>query len=329
MGIRDRLPPALVLFLLSPVVGELLSGSSPPSEFFTLFGFTIMSLLYGGGAIVCRELKVRWGKGMGSLVLLGAAYGVVEEGLMVASFQNPNWMDLGVLGTFGRIWGVNWVWTVELTAYHAFVSITVPIILVELLYPERKTESWLRGIWRKIVPALFILDVVGGYYLFALVSGFWSPVPPYIFFILVTCLLTLAAYRLPPDWARRGQKAMSHPRRVLLIAFAAAFSCGFVFWILPNNLTGPLSAMLVIFLGLAVILLTIRQLTGYNWNNANPVHRLALTAGSLSPLMLSAIFQEIDGNRPDDTTGMATVGILFIVAHVLLWRNLRKTDRAI
>jgi len=92
MGLRDRIPPALTLFLLSPIVGELLSGSSPPSEFFQPFGFTIMALLYGGGAILCRELKIKWRKGMGSLVLLGTAYGVIEEGLMVASFQNPGWI---------------------------------------------------------------------------------------------------------------------------------------------------------------------------------------------------------------------------------------------
>ncbi|MCW4048210.1 MAG: hypothetical protein NWE89_00595 [Candidatus Bathyarchaeota archaeon] len=103
---RRVLHPAVVLFLLSPIVGELLSGSAPPAEFFTVFGFTVMSLLYGGGALTARELKVRWGKGMGSLLLFGAAYGVLEEGLMVASFQNPNWMDVGVLGEFGRWLGV-------------------------------------------------------------------------------------------------------------------------------------------------------------------------------------------------------------------------------
>ena len=90
-GIKRRVPPALVLFLLSPAIGELLSGSSPPREFFALFGFTVMALLYGGGVLTAKELKVRWGKGMGSLLLLGAAYGVLEEGLMVASFQNPGW----------------------------------------------------------------------------------------------------------------------------------------------------------------------------------------------------------------------------------------------
>ena len=321
MGLRDRFPPAFALFFLSPIVGELLSGSSPPAEFFQLFGFTIMSLLYGGGAILCRELKFRWGKGMGSLVLLGAAYGVIEEGLMVASFQSPSWMDLGILGIFGRVWGINWVWAVELTAYHSLVSITVPLLLVELLYPERKAESWLSGKWRKIVPALFILDVIGGYFIFAQVSNFWPPIPQYLFFIIVTILLVLAAYRLPADWARRGRKTMTRPRTILLISTIAAFSCGVVFWILPNNLSGLVSSILVITLGLSVILLTIRKLTSYDWSEANPVHRVALAAGSLSPLILGAMFQEFDGSRTDNTSGMFLVGLAFILFLLVLWRK--------
>ena len=137
---NNLIPPALALYLLSPIVGELLSGSAPPAEFFTPFGFTIMVLLYGGGAVTVRELKFRWRKGMGSLLLLGAAYGVLEEGLMVASFQNPHWQDIGILGVFGRWLGINWVWAVELTAYHSIVSIAVPIMLVELAYQKEKTN---------------------------------------------------------------------------------------------------------------------------------------------------------------------------------------------
>ncbi len=99
---RRTLGPALVLFLLSPSIGELLSGSSPPAEFFTPFGLTMLLTLYGGGALLARELKVRWRKGMGSLLLLGAAYGVLEEGVMVASWFNPAWPDLGLLGVYCR-----------------------------------------------------------------------------------------------------------------------------------------------------------------------------------------------------------------------------------
>ena len=44
--VKRRIPPALSLFLLSPIMGELLSGSAPPAEFSTPFGFTVMTLLY-------------------------------------------------------------------------------------------------------------------------------------------------------------------------------------------------------------------------------------------------------------------------------------------
>lgn len=136
-----KVPPALTLFLLSPVIGELLSGSSPPLEFFNPIAFLFMASLYGSGAIVVRELKLRWKKGFKALLLLGAAYGILEEGLLVKSFFDPKWMGLGILGSFGRWAEVNWVWAEMLTVYHAVFSITIPIVLVELAYAERKEES--------------------------------------------------------------------------------------------------------------------------------------------------------------------------------------------
>jgi len=93
--------PAVTLFFLSPVIAELLTGSSPPSEFFTPFGFVLIATLYGSGAILAREVTRRWHKGWFSLVTLGAAYGIFEEGLMVKSFFDPNWVDLGILSSYG------------------------------------------------------------------------------------------------------------------------------------------------------------------------------------------------------------------------------------
>ena len=54
---------------------------------------------------MARELTLRWRKGCLSLFLLGAAYGVIEEGLIVKSFFDPDWPDLGVLGVFGPLDG--------------------------------------------------------------------------------------------------------------------------------------------------------------------------------------------------------------------------------
>lgn len=274
--------------------------------------------------MTARELKVRWGKGMGSLLLLGAAYGVLEEGLMVASFQNPGWQDLGVLGVFGRWLGVNWVWAVELTAYHAIVSIAVPVMLVELAYPERRAKPWLGGRWLKIVPGLLVADVVLGLVLFSALTGFRPPLPQYSLFVLLTAALVLLALRLPLDWARRGTKPMRRPRFYGLFTAIAALACGTIFWVLPNALTFQAAPILVILLGSTAVLGTIGFLRSHDWRAATPMHRFALAAGAIAPFVAFAFFQELDKSRPDDTTGMALVGLVSLIGLIYLWRSIKK-----
>jgi hypothetical protein len=104
---RRLLCPAQVLFVLSPMTGELLSGKSPLADFFGPFGFVVIAALCRAGAI--REFAHRWRKRWPSPFLLGAACGIVEEALMVRSFFCPEWADLDILGRHGRWAGVNWV----------------------------------------------------------------------------------------------------------------------------------------------------------------------------------------------------------------------------
>src|SRR3989454_1087390 len=102
--------PLLALVLLSPVIAEMLSGSSPPLEWLNPITPLLLIWLYGAGILVMRETAVRWRTGWPSILLLGAAYGIIEEGLAVKSFFDPGWMDLGTLAWYGRWFDVNWVW---------------------------------------------------------------------------------------------------------------------------------------------------------------------------------------------------------------------------
>ena len=145
-----------MLFFLAPVVAELLSSSAPPVEFFNPFGFPVMCLLYGCGALLARELCVRWKKGWLGLLALGAAFAIIEEGLMVRSFFDPGWPDLGILASHGRALGVNWVWSLNLIIFHSVYSIVVPNILVGLLFPSSRGEPWMgrAGFHRRVRPVL-------------------------------------------------------------------------------------------------------------------------------------------------------------------------------
>ena len=312
------------MFLLSPVVGELLSDSAPPAEFFTVFGFTVMSLLYGGGAVLARELKVRWKKGVGSLLLIGAAYGIIEEGVMVASFQNPNWMDVGVLGSFGRWMSVNWVWAVELTIYHAIVSITVPVMLVELVYPLRKAEPWLSGRWRQLVPFLFLCNVGVGFFLFAEFTGYAPPFPQLVLFLVLSVIFLYLAYLLPSDWIRRGKRAMRRPRYYFIVTFLGSIASGFVFGVLPERLGFSGAPILVILIGVVLIFGIFRVLASYDWANATSLHYHRLLFGSLFLFIVASYIQEMDASRLDDATGMSIVGTIFLIAFLWLGRRIQR-----
>jgi hypothetical protein len=89
-----RIPPWLVLLVLAPLLGEIVSGHQPPLEIFNPISVLLLMFPYGFGALVCRELVRRWKKGWPSLILLAVAYGVYEEAIVVRSFFNPNWLEL-------------------------------------------------------------------------------------------------------------------------------------------------------------------------------------------------------------------------------------------
>ena len=126
----------LVLLLLPLALGELLSGYNSPLALLNPVSFFLSVGLYGCGALLIREAKVRW-KLQWSIVFLAVAYGIVEEGLMTKSLFNPNWVH-GTITGFGSFFGVNWPLAIQVIFFHATVSTLIPIAMVGLLWPKYK-----------------------------------------------------------------------------------------------------------------------------------------------------------------------------------------------
>jgi len=136
--IWSGLAPALVLLMLAPAVAEVLFGATP----ITNPGAILPDLaVYGCGALLIREVARRRGLGWSSILVLGVAFGIVEEGLALESLFNPSLFNAGDLG--GRALGINWVWAQWTLGYHAVWSISIPILLAELVFPARRSEPWL------------------------------------------------------------------------------------------------------------------------------------------------------------------------------------------
>ncbi len=307
------IPPAWVLFFLSPLIAELLTGSSPPAEFFRPGALILMAGLYGSGAILCREWTLRWGKSWPTLFTLGAAYGIVEEGLMVKSFFDPNWVDLGRLGSYGRWAGVNWVWATELTVFHAVFSIAIPILLVTLMVPERAIEPWVRPRTLKwlmlLLPVVVVLGFLG-------LTPYRPPVLPYVLSAVVVVVLVWVARRLPaPPAIEAEPEGGPHDRWFALVGFAAATAFFLIAWALPGTAMHPVAAVgATVVLVVGTLGLLRRMSAGTGWRAGR---RLALASGALAFLILLAPIQLMDIKRPDDTSGMAVVGLA--AAALLFW----------
>ncbi|MGC2359731.1 MAG: hypothetical protein WA691_05435 [Thermoplasmata archaeon] len=198
--IRPRWP-VLALLLLAPTIPELLTGSTPITTlFFDPLAFAVSFLgivgLYGTGALLIREFVVKFQKGWASVLLLGAAYGIAEEGLAVHTFFEPAGLaPVNNLGAYGHAFGVNWLWALGLTAFHAVYSIALPILLTQLWFPAVKNVRWMDSGASVLVGGVYLFVVA----LFAVVVGH-GPTPTLLaLFLALEAVLLYLAYRVPVD----------------------------------------------------------------------------------------------------------------------------------
>lgn len=154
-----RTAPVLMLALLSPFVAEFLLADQyllGPVSLAQLGMFLFLLPLYGFGAVLIRELARRTGRGWPTIVLLGLAFGVIEEGLLTQSLFNPGYAGAHLLD-FGFVpaLGIAGPWTVYVLALHTVWSICAPIAVVEACFPGR--EPWLGKVGFGVSGGLYLV----------------------------------------------------------------------------------------------------------------------------------------------------------------------------
>jgi hypothetical protein len=326
---RRRILPILTLFFLSPVVGELISGSAPPTQWLSVPTWLLVVPLYGAGAVLVRELAVRRRAGWIAVLLLGAAYGILEEGIDVMSFFNAAWPDLGAAASYGRWMDVAWVWAVHLTVYHAAFSIAIPILLVHLIYPESRAEPWLGCFGCALFGGILVASAVTGNIFFRLSFQYSPPPLPYLGSLAAIGALIFLACRVRPPAPAPGLEKTPLPHPILygLAGFGATVVFFYTGWALPNTAFPPL---LTIFLVLAIAggiagILAASYRRGLQFTDTR---KLALISGGLMFFVLFSPFIEAQGvnkTTGEDPSGMLCVGMLtfffLAVLTAVVWRR--------
>lgn len=308
------------LLLLSPALGELLSGSAPPLVFFNPVVLFIFLILYGCGTLLIRETRVRWNL-QWSVVFLAVAYGIVEEGLLVKSFFNPGWEDMGALSGYGMFLGVQWVWTIMLIIYHATISTLIPIAIIDLLWWEYRDVPLLgkKGMILASSGLVFV-TMIGMVFMGSRGSGPFHPDPLLLIGSFSAVLsLTWLAYKFKDSRISTNKFSIFSPS----IFGAAGFAFQSLNFFMPNILASihaPASAAL----SFQFIELTFAScFAAYQiyHKDITERHIVSLISGSVIFFILLTPVQEFNrGLNPDPTQGMLAVGIAGLVL-LLMWRN--------
>ena len=153
-----RTPPALGLFFLAPLVAEFLLGNLPVT---LLPALVLLAPLYGGGALLIREVTRRAGRGVPTMLVLGVGYGLLEEGIATQSLFNPHYVGADLLSVGYVPWlGIAVPWTLFVLTLHAVGSTTVPIVMAELCARER-TGPWLGRPGLVVTAVLLVVGIAG------------------------------------------------------------------------------------------------------------------------------------------------------------------------
>jgi hypothetical protein len=137
---RERaLVPIATLLVLSPLIGEVMSGA-------TLLSYIVVLvpeiMVWGCGALVIRDVVRRWGGSWTSVLLLGFGLAIAEEFIIQQTSIAPlPWM--GASPVYGRVWGVNWPYLAFMLGFEPVFMVLVPVQITELMFPERRHEAWL------------------------------------------------------------------------------------------------------------------------------------------------------------------------------------------
>ncbi len=321
--------PGLTLLLLAPVLGELVSAHQAPLEFINPLNFLVLSLPYGFGALICRELVVRWKKGLLSLILLGAAYGVYEEAIVVYSIFDSSWNELGALARDGTFAGVKWTWGELTVHFHALVSIGASVVLAELLYPDRRHERWLSN---RLLAAcgggLLLWMPIMGWISSAYLGRAFPPLGWYILSWLAIIVLGWAAWRLPGLPLPSVRRSPPRPIGFFLLGLVNMSAFFLAVFLTPDFGWPPLAVTVIGLLaydGLTVWLLLRWSANGRAWDDR---HRLALFAGFLGFFIYFGFDKDFDHWQGASLISLLVVAALWILGRAVARRfQSREEDR--
>jgi hypothetical protein len=293
---------ATILFLMPAVSVELLSGNTPLASYIMPINFVILNIIYGGAVLLIRETVVRWDKGFASVLMLAAGYGMLNEAVGTKGFFDPHFYAVVIFGLegFGRAFGINVPWALNISVVHAVFSIVIPITLISAIFPGK--ERWIGD---KIYAALLIAFIAVNVFVFKVFiiapSYYHYNEGPGPILLILALMITVivAAWKMP---SKKFSNWNVRLNTIALFIVGVVFTSGFI--ILPDHVR-KMNSPVVYDLFLLIFFVAVPILSMIKLPAPSPRGKVALAAGIISPWILLGI-------------GEGTPGTVFAVSVVLI-----------
>jgi hypothetical protein len=271
---RPRILLALSLFLLAPLVGEWLLGNQPITS---LGNLLLLATMYGGGALLVREVALRFHRGWLTILLLAAAYALLEEGPIDQMLWNPHYRGIDMAAAYAATYvpflGTSIEMLQGVLSLHTIWSIAVPIALIEAFDPTPRAP-WLGKFGVGAVTAIF----VSGSTFLAIIQvwseNFMASAREFSLAGIAIVALVMAAFLVPRQSSKLNTEAPS-PLIAGLTVFVAT-SINFLHELLPIPPWVGVGMWFVI--AGALVVLVSRWSRSRGWSER---HVLALAGGAL------------------------------------------------
>lgn len=272
---RRKISAVLTLLFVTPLVAEYLLGDLPLK---LLPALIVLAPAYGGGAILIRETARRTNRGWPTMLLLGAAYALIAEGLVTQSLFNHDYLKMHMHfldHAYIPAWGIGVWWTLFMLNLHTFWSMGVSIALVEALFPAEAETPWLGLAGDSVVAAVFVLGSCANFGLGLKQNQFVASHAQLLSAAGLSVLLVAASFLIPGRRPRFGAGGVPNP----WIAGAVAFVLGIgVLYTPPMWGWGAAAVLLALDSTFLVLVAFIARRTGWS---ARHTYSLA-AAGALA-----------------------------------------------
>ena len=302
--------------------------------------------VYGFAALLIREVVRRKGRGWGTILLLGIAFAIAEECVILQTSLTPQFFPPAFDKSFGWAYGVQWIYLLAILWYESVYAVVLPIYLTEMFIPSKREALWLRRRGLVISGIILVLASIGVWQLWthgglAKYGPSTYQVPPLyivaalmVIAALVTCTL---AFRLSSRHSKKNSRRAPAPWLVGFLAFGfgvAWFLMIGLAFVPPATLQGisPIVPIVIGLIWIGVGLSIVWRISSAgNWQDR---HRLALIFGASLASTVGGTL-EVLADAPIDIIGkygfdLIAVGLfIWLTIHMRKWVMLSRNQNSV